>query len=186
MQKTKVNVIKSNRKTLALEIRPDYSIIVRAPMRASDAQIRKFVEQHEAWIERHLKLMKDKMSQVAAADKLTKEELDELGNKAMQVIPEKVVKYAMQLGVHFGRITIRNQHTRWGSCSSKGNLNFNCLLMLCPDEVVNYVVIHELCHRLEMNHSKKFWAHVEQMMPDYKIQKQWLKEHGTEIMERNI
>lgn len=182
----KIQVIKSSRKTLSLEIRPDCSIIVRAPWKTSDTQIRKFVEQHDAWIERHLELMKEKRSQTRTVDKLTKEEIKELANKAMQVIPPKVQKYAMEMGVHYGRITIRNQHTRWGSCSSKGNLNFNCLLMLCPDEVVDYVVVHELCHRIEMNHSKKFWALVAQTMPDYKIKKQWLKDHGSEIMARNI
>ena len=88
------------------------------------------------------------------------------------------------MNVQYGRITIRNQKTRWGSCSSKGNLNFNCLLMLAPDEVVDYVVIHELCHLIEMNHSKAFWKQVEQMMPDYKKHRKWLKDHGNEIMER--
>ena len=71
-----------------------------------------------------------------------------------------------------------------GKFSSKGNLNFNCLLMLAPDEVVDYVVIHELCHLIEMNHSKAFWKQVEQMMPDYKKHRKWLKDHGNEIMER--
>ena len=96
----------------------------------------------------------------------------------------KVKHYAGLMNVQYGRITIRNQKTRWGSCSSKGNLNFNCLLMLAPDEVVDYVVIHELCHLIEMNHSKAFWKQVEQMMPDYKKHRKWLKDHGNEIMER--
>ena len=76
------------------------------------------------------------------------------------------------------------QKTRWGSCSSDGNLNFNCLLMLAPEEVQNYVVVHELCHRRQMNHSKKFWDEVEKYDPDYKKQKKWLKDHGDEIMRR--
>ena len=88
------------------------------------------------------------------------------------------------MGVRYGRITIRNQHTRWGSCSAQGNLNFNCLLMLCPEAVRDYVVIHELCHRLELNHSEKFWTEVERVMPDYKIHRKWLKDNGTSLIAR--
>lgn len=92
--------------------------------------------------------------------------------------------FAKQIGVTYGRITIRNQKTRWGSCSSKGNLNFNCLVMLTPLEVIDYVVVHELCHRKEMNHSKAFWAEVEKVLPNYKEQVKWLKENGGQIIGR--
>ena len=88
------------------------------------------------------------------------------------------------MNLQYGRITIRNQKTRWGSCSGKGNLNFNCLLMLAPDEIVDYVVVHELCHLIEMNHSKAFWAQVENVLPDYRERRKWLKDHGNEIMRR--
>ena len=81
-------------------------------------------------------------------------------------------------------LTIRNQRTRWGSCSGKKNLNFNCLLMLAPPEVLDSVVVHELCHILEMNHSKRFYAHVLRVYPDYYRDHKWLKEHGTELMRR--
>lgn len=111
-------------------------------------------------------------------------EIQELADKARQVLPPKVRFYASQIGVDYGRITIRNQKTRWGSCSGKGNLNFNCLLMLAPESVQDYVVIHELCHRKEMNHSQKFWAEVAQIMPDYQEKRKWLKEHGEAIMRR--
>ena len=85
------------------------------------------------------------------------------------------------MGVKYGRITVRRQKTRWGSCSSKGNLNFNCLLMLCPDFVVDYVVVHELCHLKQMNHSERFWAEVERVLPQYKEARKWLKENGNII-----
>ena len=88
------------------------------------------------------------------------------------------------MGVTYGRITIRNQKTRWGSCSSKGNLNFNCLLMLTPPEVIDYVVVHELCHRKEMNHSKAFWDEVAHVLPDYEKARLWLKTEGDMIMRR--
>ena len=77
-----------------------------------------------------------------------------------------------------------NQRTRWGSCSSKGNLNFNCLLMLCPEDVRDYVVVHELCHRKELNHSPRFWAEVAKVLPGYAVQRKWLKESGGTIIRR--
>ena len=80
-----------------------------------------------------------------------------MADQAVKTIPEKVRYYAPLVGVTYGRITIRNQRIRWGSCSSKGNLNFNCLLMLAPSEVLESVVVHQLCHWKEMNHSKMKW-----------------------------
>ena len=114
----------------------------------------------------------------------TAEEIHALAEKALAVIPEKVRKYASMIGVDYGRITIRNQKTRWGSCSGKGNLNFNCLLMLFPDEVIDYVVVHELCHRKQMNHSAEFYAEVEKIFPEYRRCQKWLKENGNFYMSR--
>ena len=118
------------------------------------------------------------------AGRLTRQEIEALAREAARVIPERVAYFAPKVGVTYGRITIRNQRSRWGSCSSKGNLNFNCLLMLAPPEVLDSVVVHELCHRLEMNHSKRFYAHVLRVYPDYYRDHKWLKEHGTELMRR--
>ena len=85
---------------------------------------------------------------------------------------------------HPRRIALRDTTSRWGSCSSKGNLNFNCILVLCPEWVRDYVVIHELCHRREMNHSPRFWALVAANCPDYNAARRWLKTQGRAIMER--
>lgn len=116
--------------------------------------------------------------------KLTQQELDALKREAKLLIPERVRYYAAKLGITYGRVAIRAQRSRWGSCSSKGNLNFNCLLMLCPSEVLDYVVIHELCHRKEMNHSPRFWAEVERLDPDYQAHRNWLKTEGAKLISR--
>ena len=110
-------------------------------------------------------------------------EIDELMKQAKKVIPERVAFFAPLVGVRPGRIAIRCQKTRWGSCSAKGNLNFNCLLMLAPPEVMDSVVVHELCHLKQMNHSKKFYDEVLRIMPDYRTRQKWLKEHGAELLK---
>lgn len=181
-----IQIIRSGRKTLSLEIKPDASIVVRAPRRAGREEIERFIIAHEDWIRTHLEMVQERIKHQPEVEKLSSDELRALAEQAGKIIPRKVSKYAAMMKVDYGRITIRNQHTRWGSCSSKGNLNFNCLLMLCPEAVLDYVVVHELCHRIEMNHSSRFWAQVENVLPDYKISRQWLKDHGHEIMCRNI
>ena len=165
---------RSARKTVSMEILPDGRVLVRAPWRMPEAQIRQFVLKNEGWLEKHLE--KQKESAGEPVDRLSMEELKELAELASKVIPERVSYYAEKIGVTYGRITIRNQKTRWGSCSSKGNLNFNVALMRAPIEVLDYVVVHELCHRLEMNHSKKFWYYVKKYMPEYKEAQKVLKE----------
>ena len=99
-------------------------------------------------------------------------------------IPARVEFFAGRLGVSFGRISYRFQRTRWGSCSARGDLSFNCLLMLCPPEVLDYVVVHELCHRRHMDHSGRFWAEVALTLPDYNSRRAWLREHGPALMAR--
>ena len=111
----------------------------------------------------------------------TEAELEALKKQTKALVERRTAYFAPLVGVDYGRISIRAQRTRWGSCSSKGNLNFNCLLMLAPDYVQDYVVVHELCHRKEMNHSPHFWALVESLVPDYKIHRQWLKENGEKL-----
>ncbi len=172
---------RSHRKTLCLEI-TSQGLLVRAPMRASKAEIDAFIERKREWIETHLA----KVEAASAVQKLTAEELQQLAEQALQVIPERVAYYAPLVGVTYGRITIRNQRTKWGSCSSKGNLNFNCLLMLAPPEVLDSVVVHELCHRKEMNHSPKFYAEVYRVFPAYDHWNQWLRDNGRALMARMV
>lgn len=187
--KIHIEVIRSKRKTLAIEIRPDMRVVVRAPEKIPQNEIMKFVEEKQNWIKKHLVQMYFKAEENKKQKKepaLTNADIEKLCQKALSVIPDKVKYYAEIMGVTYGRITIRNQKTRWGSCSSKGNLNFNCLLMLMPDKVLDYVVVHELCHLKQMNHSKKFWKEVERYMPDYQNYKKWLNENGGALIERML
>ncbi len=180
-------IIRSNRRSIAIQVCPDCHVRVRAPYRMKDDEIMDFIREKSGWIERHLAKMQEqqeKTAQKPLMPPLSMREIHELADQAVEILPDRVQYYAEQIGVDYGRITIRNQKTRWGSCSGKGNLNFNCLLMLAPAEIQDYVVVHELCHRREMNHSPKFWAEVAKVMPDYQERRKWLKENGTEIMQR--
>ena len=174
-------LIRSNRRTIVIEIR-DGRVIVRAPQRMSKAEIERFVASKADWINKHLEAAKKRQS--VPVQSFTAAESQQLADAALQDIPQRVRKYAAIIGVTVGRITIRNQKTRWGSCSSKGNLNFNCLLMLCPEEVRDYVVMHELCHRKELNHSSRFWYEVARVMPDSAQHRKWLKENGGSLIAR--
>ena len=104
-----------------------------------------------------------------------------LSRRALARIREQLNTYAPRIGVSYGRVAIRDQRSRWGSCSAKGNLNFNWKLIMAPPEALIYVVIHELCHRIEFNHSPRFWALVQAQMPEYEAWKKWLKQHGSEL-----
>lgn len=176
-------IIRSNRKSLGLEVNAE-GLIIRAPLQATDAEINMFILQHKGWIEKNLEKVVEKQKALEQIEPLTMEEVRSLADKALKVIPERVRFYAPKVGVTYGRITIRNQRSKWGSCSSKGNLNFNCLLMLTPPEVIDSVVVHELCHRKEMNHSEKFYAEVLRVFPEYWKWDKWLKENGDMLMKR--
>ena len=175
-------IIRSDRRSFSLQVKGE-KLVVRVPMRATEKQIRDFISQHEEWIRKHLALARSQ-KEAAQDAPLTEAELLDLKKKAQQIIPQRTAFFAEKLGVTYGRISIRHQRTRWGSCSAEGNLNFNCLLMLAPPEVLDSVVVHELCHRLEMNHSQAFYRYVYALCPDYKQCRAWLKANGPILMAR--
>ena len=173
-------LIRSRRRTLALQIKPDGGQLVRAPLLTSRRQIEAFLREHRDWIERK----REKLAAVPQGEKLSSEDLAELKKRARRVFLARAAYFAPLVGVKAGRISIRSQRTKWGSCSAKGNLNFNCLLLLAPAEVLDYVVVHELCHLRQMNHSPRFWAEVGRVLPDYNNRRKWLKQNGDALMAR--
>ena len=175
-------LIRSNRKSISIEVRPE-GLLVRAPMAATQAQIDDLLRRKADWISEAQRKLAAR-TPVAPESRLSMDEIQALADRALQYIPARVAHYAPLVGVTYGRITIRNQKSRWGSCSSKGNLNFNCLLMLTPPQVIDSVVVHELCHRKEMNHSDRFYREVLRVFPDYWKWDKWLKENGPALIRR--
>lgn len=178
-----IKVIRSRRKTLSMTLKPE-GLIVRAPLWATKREIQKFIDAHQAWLKKALARQEQRQRELEDIPPLTEEELGKLAEQARAYLPERVSYYAPKVGVTYGRITIRTQKFRWGSCSAKGNLNFNCLLMLAPPQVIDSVVVHELCHRKVMDHSEKFYQEVLRVFPDYRNCHRWLKDHGDAILYR--
>lgn len=174
-----VTVIKSRRKTIAIQVNSDLSVTVRAPYGVTEKYIEEFLNKNEAWISKQMNEIKVKKKSVESGnvENVTLDKIKALADQALETIPTRVEYFARIIGVTYGNITIRNQKTRWGSCSSKGNLNFNYQLYYLPDELLDYVVIHELAHRRYMDHSKEFWAEVEKYCPDYRERRQQLKKY---------
>ena len=171
-------LIRSDRKTISLQILGNGALVVRCPKRMPDAQVRAFVNSKRNWLQKHLS------KHSLPVEPFTHDQLQKMAQQTKQILLPRLAYYSKLLGVQYGKVTVRAQRTRWGSCSGKGNLNFNCLLSLMPSEVVDYVVVHELCHLKEMNHSKAFWELVASCMPEYSGCRKWLKEHGGLLIAR--
>jgi hypothetical protein len=173
MEKTKIEIdgqiydieiYRSIRRTISLEVCEDY-IKLRIPRRLSDTERDLFLEKHVGWLKKKLKAENQpRKSNFPPYDLLTSKEKSVI----RQAFEERVAYHAQIMGITYGRISVRDQKTRWGSCSSKGNLNFNYRLYYMPQHLMDYVIIHELSHRRQMNHSKLFWAEVQKYCPDYK------------------
>lgn len=154
----------------------DGELIFRMPYGLDEAEAETFARQHASWIVKHMALEKEREKNALAP--VTSEEFDELARQFKPILRNRLHYYAERMGVSYGRVTIRSQKTRWGSCSSAGNLNFNVQLMRTSRELIDYVVVHELAHRKEMNHSPAFWRIVENVLPDYKERREKLKQYA--------
>jgi predicted metal-dependent hydrolase len=175
-----IQIIKTRRKTVSLEVKRDGSVIVRAPLRMPQREIQEFIESHRSWIEHKCRLMEKRRAQSVSTGAPP---VDEISGKEWEKIREafadRVDYYCKKMDVQVGRITIRNQKTRWGSCSAKGNVNFNYQLYYMPPELMDYVIVHELAHRRHMDHSVLFWEEVARYCPEYTVYRNQLKKYET-------
>lgn len=222
MEITITKIVRSARKTVAIEITPEGCIIIRAPKRLSLKAIEELVQDKEKWI-------RGKLQEIGRQQKLrqplqfqTGDELWFLGEKytftvtdgsgmiyrqgdqlyfpreqlergpellsrwfkkeAEGILRERTEFFSGLTGIKYNSVKIAAARKRWGSCSSKGNLSFSWRLLQAPLPVIDYVVVHELVHIEHMNHSRQFWARVEEILPDYREKREWLRENGRLLM----
>ena len=184
---SRARVIRSDRKTLSIGIK-DGEIVVRAPKKMTSAAVNGVLLSHRDGIKRMVERYERAEAYNAAAGcaKLTPEEAGKLKKAALEYIPPRADYYAWLIGAaaEYRGITVRIMRTRWGSCSSKKNLNFNALMMLMPEHVADSIIAHEVCHLVEMNHSDRFYRLLKSVFPDYDDVKRQLREIGPAILNR--
>lgn len=165
-------LIRSGRKTLALEVTRDGRVVVRAPLRLSQKRIDAFVADHEAWIRTHLEIQRKRRENHPEP---TAEQQEELIRLAKEILPGKVERFGAVMGLYPTGITITGARKRFGSCSAKNRICFSWRLMMYPEEAVDYVVVHELAHIRHKDHSRAFYACVEEVLPDWRARRAMLK-----------
>lgn len=176
------NIIYSDRKTLCIQINAKGEVTVRAPRKTGKERIEAFVESRRDWIVSHRNMLRSENGE--PPELFTKGELKTLADEVAPLLAARTAYFASIIGVTYNKITVRAQRTRYGSCSSSGNISYNCILALFPPEVIDYVIIHELCHRKHMDHSKKFWSEVAKYCPDYKSCVKWQKTEARKLIAR--
>lgn len=166
-------LVRSDRKTLAVEVTRDGQVVVRAPLRLSQKRIDAFLAEHQAWIDEHLEIQKKRRENHPEP---SEEQMKEYIRMAREVLPGKVQYYSRIMGLLPTGVTITGARKRFGSCSGENRICFSWRLMMYPEEAIDYVVVHELAHIRHKNHSKAFYACVEEVMPDWKERRNLLKE----------
>ena len=178
-------LVRSDRRSSSVSIDGDGAITVRVPLRASEQEISRFLVEKRLWIIKKYLEAQKRRAERPVSD-LTDAQRAALTRRyiaaAKEYFPKRVEHYIQATGGSYERIVVRDQKTRWGSCSGRGTLSFNWRLMLAPPAILDYVVVHELCHLTYMDHSAAFWAKVESVYPDYRTARSWLKEHGHELV----
>lgn len=172
----------SRRRSIAIQIGAGGKMTVRCPYFVSKRMVERFLCEKQDWIYKHYIEAVRKADDSDSHTPIHANEDPALVNKhkkyARKIFEAKVAYFQQFTGGKYTSITIRDQKTRWGSCSGSGTLSFNWRLILAPTEILDYVVVHELCHLTHMNHSKEFWELVGNVIPDYKARRKWLKENG--------
>lgn len=181
--KLEYTVKRSRRKTLAIRVERDGTITVLAPLRASASLIAEAVEKNREWINKKRALLAEVTAKYDRTP-ITEDELCRLLAEAKEYIPKRVSFIADEFKVSIGKVSVKAMRSKWGSCSGKRNISINCLLMLAPREVLDYIIIHELCHVTHMDHSKSFYALVDQRCDFRKRSEKWLKSEGSAIIDR--
>ncbi len=174
-------LIRSGRRTVAIQVTEDCEIIVRAPKLFSQRKIDKFIEEHDEWIKKALSAQQKKADGRLA---LSAEDIRKLKKIAGNVLTQKTEYYAKLMGVEYSTVKITSAQKRFGSCSGKNGICYSYMLMLYPEEAVDYVVVHELAHTVHHNHSKPFYSFVESILPDYKEREKLLK--GSQKLPENF
>ena len=182
-------LIRAKRRSIGFQVKAGGEVIIRIPMKASLKQIMPVIEERSDWIYKMYLKQRDKedtqsLREAEKSDPRTAYLEKKYRAAAKQYIYERVEYYKELTGGHYTSIRIGDQKTRWGSCSSNGTLSFSWRLMLAPPRVLDYVVIHELCHLTYMNHSREFWAKVASIDPDYREHRKWLKDNGDSLIIR--
>ena len=181
-----LEIIVNRRKVKNTTIRctPDGKIELRVPLKTSqkavDEIIRRYRPNMEAMAEKH----RQAATELGTLPEFDDASLDSYCRRTKQLLQQRLDGFAAKIGVTYCRVSVKKAVSRWGSCSGKGNLNFNCLLCLLPDDVADYVMVHELCHLKQLNHSPAFWAEVARAMPTYKSSERWLKRYGGVMLEQ--
>lgn len=166
-------IVRSKRKTAAIEIDENCNLILRLPMNYPNRSIQSLLESHAQWIEKHMEIQKQRRLN---RRNLSKNEILQLKSKAKQIIPKRVEHFSKIMGLKPTGVKITSAQKRFGSCSGKDSLCFSYILMQYPDEAVDYVVVHELAHIKHKNHGRDFYRLIESVLPDYKQREKLLKE----------
>ena len=171
---TQIKIRKSTRaKRMSIAVHRDGSVVVVQPARVGLERFLSLLQEKFVWIEETLKKFNGRTSLISLRHSASERVM--LSRSARQIVEDRLIYFNQFYNFEYKRITIRNQKTRWGSCSSRGNLNFNYRIALLQPELQDYLIVHELCHLKEFNHSRNFWKLVEQQIPNYKILHKALK-----------
>lgn len=174
-----IQITRSWRKSLSMSFDRKGVLQVKAPKFCMPYQVQAFLDKNQVWIEREYSKLQERSQNkkyYLFGEKIEKQDADFYKKKAKEYIVPRCKELAEEYGFSFYAIRITSASTRWGSCSSRKTLNFSYRLVMAPKDSIDYVIIHELCHLREMNHSAKFWSHVASFMPNYKVYEKHLKD----------
>ncbi len=173
-------IIYSKRRTLALEVTPDARLIVRSPKKADKLLIAAFIEAKKPWILKKKQQMARRMEEMPEVLAIAQPEMDK--DKAAAVIKERLDHYSSRMRLNYDSFRLSVAKKRWGTCSKRADIRINWRLAYAREDILDYVIVHELSHIKEKNHSRSFWALVAQTLPDHKVRRRWLKDHGQLLL----